>query len=322
MNVSGRVLTLFGVLGLAGFLSGPAGGLMTDDPPQRNVPLLRRLPNYHPLPGSAIGVLVGSAGAVMATEGRSGSPNALAFSSGGGSYRWVYVPVEGKPSIGTLMIPVGEKPGTLRPFDNLSLATPETVRRFGVAGLYTLARVEVNGGLGSPATDRIVATKIEPLDGTAAYPIKVAEVVRHFEAAADELLKADGSRQQIEAGMDRAAETAGQKRAPATRRAVITPYITWESDKEHLRLEFRVEIIEGELQPGRGTVSVGPGPTRPPLSTGTPHGKVFGVEVEIDFTVDRHGKEVSHRLRAPKPFEKKLPPPQRQYIPGASRPEP
>jgi hypothetical protein len=309
MNAGEWVLTLFGILGLAGFFNASVGGLMTEDPPLRNEPYLRRQPHYQPLPGSAIGVLVGSARGVMATEGRSGAPDALAFSSGGGSYRWVYVPVEGKPSIGRLMIPVGGKPGTLRPFDNLSLATPETLRHFGVASLYTLARVEVNGGLGSPVVDRFVATKIEPLEGTPGYPIKVAEVIHRLKAAADEVMKTEGARRQIETGMDRAAELAGQKRVPGTRRASITPYVTWESDKEQLRVEFRVEIIEGELQPGQGTVPRGPGLGRPPVYAGTPHGKVFGVELEVVFTVDLRGKEVSRQMPAPKPFVKDLPPP-------------
>src|SRR5262249_38557648 len=53
------------------------------------------IPNrqYQSLPGKVVGVLVSDVAAMMGQEGRGGPPDAMAFSSGGNSYRWVYVPV-------------------------------------------------------------------------------------------------------------------------------------------------------------------------------------------------------------------------------------
>src|SRR5262249_33596999 len=46
------------------------------------------------LKGKAVGVLVSDVRAVMAQEGRGGPPDAVGFSAGGNSYRWIYVPTQ------------------------------------------------------------------------------------------------------------------------------------------------------------------------------------------------------------------------------------
>src|SRR5690242_16528249 len=122
-----------------------------DDTRDPTDPFPRR--QFQPLPGKVVGVLVAGGQDVMAREGRKGPANALCLGTGPGSYHWLYVPVDKKPIIGGLNIPVGDKGQSIKLFKNLSPANPRTVARWGVTGPYTLVEVEVNGGLGSPARE-------------------------------------------------------------------------------------------------------------------------------------------------------------------------
>ena len=94
-----------------------------------------------PLPGKIMAVLLPDGQAILNLEGRSGPANQLHMATGynGSSYRWVYVQVKERPMIGSLNLPVGDK-GEKKRFDNLSLATPETVKQFGIKGRYAVGR--------------------------------------------------------------------------------------------------------------------------------------------------------------------------------------
>src|SRR5262249_52724900 len=48
--------------------------------------------NHQVLKGTAIGILLTDGQPVLGNEGRSGPSDQLVFATGGGSYRWVYVP--------------------------------------------------------------------------------------------------------------------------------------------------------------------------------------------------------------------------------------
>src|SRR5438309_117463 len=87
---------------------------------------------YQPLPGSAIGVLVSDVGPFMASEGRSSRADALGFSAGGYSYRWVYVPDNTSPAIRNLTIKLGKKGERSKAYPALSMATPGAVRAWGI----------------------------------------------------------------------------------------------------------------------------------------------------------------------------------------------
>src|SRR2546429_263524 len=86
---------------------------------------------YLPLGAKAVGVLVADADPVILLEGRRGPPDQLCFSTGGGSFRWVYVPAERNATVGRLMIPVGTQ-GERKLFENLNMATLATTKRWDV----------------------------------------------------------------------------------------------------------------------------------------------------------------------------------------------
>src|SRR5262245_1595882 len=117
------------------------------------------IPNrkFQALPGKAIGILVSEAEPVLNAEGRTGPKNQLCYAQSGCSYRWVYVPAQNKPMLPSLDLPIGEK-GERKRFENLSLASPETVQPFGIRAKYALMEVEVNSGQGCPPGDSFVAT--------------------------------------------------------------------------------------------------------------------------------------------------------------------
>jgi len=287
-----------------------------------------KVPEFHPLPATAVGLLVGDARGLLAEEGRSGPPDALCFSSGGGNYRWVYIPVPENPTIDTLSLPVGEKGEASQKFDRLSMATRQTVKPFRVTELCTLIRVEVNGGRGSPATDRFVATKLEVLDGTAEYPIHVAAEIEKLKTRAHNILAEEGHRSAIENGMTKAEAKAAKGQKPSGKRETTEIiYVTWEPRSERLLVEVHTRISDGFLRPGRGTEPVRKGqpgaPRNPPLpGPATLHGTLFGVETGVVFEVDKAGHEVSHRVLPVQPFVKELPPLKSSVESRSPRPRP
>jgi hypothetical protein len=119
---------------------------------------------HEPLKGTAVGILLYDAQPVLHSEGRSGPADQLCFSTGGNSYRWVYVPATEKPRITNLRVPVGDKENAqFVVFPALDMASPRNVAPWGITSHYTLVEVEVNNGLGSPKNDSFVATKMKSL---------------------------------------------------------------------------------------------------------------------------------------------------------------
>src|SRR5262249_61641281 len=60
---------------------------------------------------------------------------------------------------------------------SLSMASPQTVKQWDIAVPYALVEVEVNDGLGAPADQAFVATKMKRLDGTKEFPLQLADVL-------------------------------------------------------------------------------------------------------------------------------------------------
>ncbi len=199
-----------------------------------------------PLPGKIVAILLPDAQPVLSLEGRSGPANQLCIGYNGSSYRWVYVQVKERPMIGSLNLPVGDK-GEKKRFDSLSLATPETVKQFGIKGRYALVEVEVNGGLGSPADDSFVATKMRQLDDTKEFPFKLDDVIANVRQQYEQRVK-DQVRE-IDSGMAKAASGAiKDHKATGPRERAAVMFVTWLPEAKRLRVHFRTTISDGEYQ--------------------------------------------------------------------------
>ncbi|HEY8503369.1 MAG TPA: hypothetical protein VIL46_02225 [Gemmataceae bacterium] len=274
---------------------------------------------HPPLPGKAVGVLLADAQPVLNAEGRSGPPDQLCFGRGGASYRWVYVSApEGRPTIGTLRLPVAD--GSTRAFDNLSMASPAAVKHWEIAAPYALVEVEVNAGLGSPAGDAFVATKMKQLDGTDEYPLKVAEVVAELRKRYDGYLSEQGAT--IDTALNGAARKAlkGAKlTGPRERRTLM--FLSWLPGQERLLVRFRTRVTDGAYRYANGIkIDLGvarprPGPARggdadpPKLPHGLRYGTLFGVELGMYYQVDKTGKLVRARPLSVEPFQEEIPEP-------------
>src|SRR5262249_44554847 len=88
---------------------------------------------YAVLEGKAVGLLVSDVRAFMAFDGRGGPADAMGFSTGGNSYRWIYVPTPDvkNPLIRDLNVEVGEKANDKRKkYPALGMANEKEVKRW------------------------------------------------------------------------------------------------------------------------------------------------------------------------------------------------
>lgn len=298
---------------LSSFAATAACGAPEDPVSEVSIPTRK----FQPLPGKAIGVLVSDPKAIMAREGRTGPSDALAFSRGGDSYRWVYVTVKEKPGLGTLLIAVGEKGDKMKEFHNLSLATLPTVWHFGITQPYSLVEVEVNGGLGSPADESFVATQMEVLDGTEKFSLKVTEVLdqsrRRYQAYLDKEQK------DIETALKEAQKKAlGERRPTGPRETSQLVYLTWLPETQQLRVTFQTQVSDGAYSYAQGVEParkngprphVGPDSANPPQGQGVRFGIMFGVELGMTYDVAKTGTLQRSRPQALRVFSKEIPPP-------------
>jgi hypothetical protein len=285
---------------------------------------------YQSLSGKVVGVLVGDVRAKMGHEGRSGPPDAMGFSAGGNSYRWVYVPVAERPLITNLRVHVGEKGDRTQVFPSLSMANPQTVAAWGVAGPFALVEVEVNGGQGAPAEEGFVATKMTRLDRNARYPLDLPRVVEQLQKRYA-TWKADHSRE-LDAAMAAAQRKTLKDRKPTgPRETTELFYITWLPESERVSVRFRTTVTDGAYQFGGGgpfdrprPLPLPPAPVppirrgaaRPPALQPPPpprefpqvrFGTTFGIEYGLAYEVNKEGNVVKTLTLAPESFQKELP---------------
>lgn len=292
---------------------------------------------YQPLPGKVVGVLVSDVAPFMAHEGRYGPGAALGFSAGGNSYRWVYVPAEGRPLITNLSVRIGEKGDRTRTYPGLDLANPTTVKRWGITVPYALVEAEVNGGDGAPADQAFVGTNMKRLDGTREYPLKVADVIAQMRKRHQKYI------QEQKATLDKALEEArkkalGNKRATGPRQMTDLFYITWLPESKRLSVRFHTRITDGAYE-YRETGGVGPRPVPLPLppAKGKPVaaprrrpppppppfprrirvGTTFGIDFGVAYEVNKFGKVECVRTLPPESFQSTAAPP-----PGLRQPLP
>jgi len=258
---------------------------------------------YPALKGKSVGVLVGNPlDAIRAQEGGSGSADALVFSTAGGCYRWVYVPVKDNPAINNLDVCVGEKGDEKKVFTSLDMANAKNTKQWGVQDSYVLVEMEVNDKLGSPRCDDnqgFVATKMRQLDGTPEFPLKVEEVVvdlrkRYKEHLADQ-------EKTIAAVLAKACKDAIKDAKPnGPRQREETMYVTWLPDKECLVVRFRTTITDGAYTIAGRNIHHETG------KVGSRVGTSFGIEFGQGYEVSKTGK-TTRVLKLPiQSFTKKI----------------
>src|SRR5262249_34097038 len=151
---------------------------------------------------------------------------------------WVYVPVERRPLIGGMRLRVGPEGQKLKRFDSLSLASPATVKRWGITQPVTLVEAEVNGGVGGPADECFVATGFRVVEGTRDYPLRTSTVLAALRKQHQDFVRDQ------QAALERFFREANQalaKDVKATGKAEKTEllYATWLPETRRLRAVFR-----------------------------------------------------------------------------------
>jgi hypothetical protein len=267
---------------------------------------LNHRPEYHPLPGKTIGVLVGSPCTYQ--EGRFGS--FVGLSSGEGSYRdiWLRCPANDPDALKRLDFSVGSSSGKEISFGPVRLASVGQIRELGGRNDYNLVEVEVNDGRGSAAYERFLASKIRFLDGSREFPLRVERVL------SDLTKQAKAQRQEkvgeVEKTLAKAArEALGDKRPSEPLSENHFLYVTWLPVKEQLRAIFKRDIISGphshydtyERRPNDDP--------RKPQKVSTPCGPFFGVEIIQEYTADKTGTAITSAPLQLKSFTGKVPAP-------------
>ncbi len=310
-------ISLFAILTLAltgsGILAVPA----PIDPKNNIITRADFVPyrKHLPLPGKIIAVLLTDGQPILSTEGRSGPTDQLCIGYNAGSYRWVYVPVVDNATMQNLRIALPE--GKSQVFPKLAMASPNTVKQWGVTAPYTLVEVEVNNGSGSPVEDAFVATNMKVLDGSKEFPIKIADVIADLRKEYEKHLT-EKSRD-IDAAMDDAAKKFLKDAKPTGPRAKNTlMFVTWMAETEHLQVRFLTKITDGAYRYANGIkieFAPPPLPPAPPqggiappprLPNGLKYGTEFGIEYGVAFEVNKTGKTDRIRTMEIKSFSNEL----------------
>jgi hypothetical protein len=272
--------------------------------------------------GTVIGVIASDVAAAQGREGRGGPPDAMGFSVDGSSYNWMYtVSEEANPLISGLRVKVGPNGDDTVVYPKLDMARPKTVAAWDIKAAYVLAEVEVNNGKGCPADEAFVATKIKPLDGTKAFPLKVEELVKaatvRFAADADKAVDAET--------WEKARKDAlGDRKATGPKESRDVMYVTWLSESKRLRVAFLRAATDGDYKQGGGAnvdppalpaldpPPPGAKPGRqppPPRLEGVRWGTQFGVEYGRAYEFSTAGELVAIKTLKPKATKAELPPP-------------
>jgi hypothetical protein len=290
-----------------------------DDPPSP--------PHYLPLPGKAVGLVVFDARGVLEREGRYGPADAACFARGEASYRWFYVPARGGVQGELQSFGVGEPGGKVQEFDNMVMATPRSLKPWGVVGPFALVELEVNKGQGSRAEEQFAATSLRVLDGSAQYPIRVAEAIAAVRNRHEAALRA---RKGLEEEMDKARRQALNDGRPTGPREQTTwVYATWLPSREVVRVELRTEIRDGAYSYARGIEPIGPDNPRSdvappekesPRHPGIRHGTSYGIVLGAVYEISKDGNVGPAQPRTMRSFLQKLPPPGSAAPGGAAPP--
>ena len=273
---------------------------------------------YQPRAGKVNGVAVSDVAGMMGREGRSSQADALGFSSDGGSYNWMYVPMDDAPQITNLNVKVGPKGEEVVVYSKLGMATLKRIEHWGVKSAYTLVEVEVNGGKGAPADEAFVASKMTVVEGTKALPLKVDDCVAKAKALYIDHRKDHAKL--LDAALAKASKDAlAERKATGPRENAELMHITWMTKEQVLVVTFFSTITDGAYQNGGGAEIDGidaPVPVRavakrrpPPLGRGGRWGTQFGIEFGRSYEFNSSGIALGTKTLAAEGFKKELPPP-------------
>jgi hypothetical protein len=270
--------------------------------------------HFAPLPGLAVGVLIGNAEPILHAEKRFGPGDVVVFGRDDASYRWVYVPAGPMEAGETVFMLVGPSGERTQRFTDVVPATASTLRARTVPERFALVEAEVNGGLGSPPVDSFVATKLRVLDRTPEYPLDTARTVDTAVAQCrDRLADTDAVEQAFASAMH--AEPPSVREG--TRRETLTARVTWLPERERLRVECLFRVTSGEYRYGRGVARQGDQTVGD--QSGIRYGRLVGITVTIAFEADKTGRIEAAGGTSPQPFTLDLPPPGGAF--GPQRPD-
>jgi len=255
---------------------------------------------YQSLPARAVGLLVVDAGAVLAAERRSGPSGAVLFARDGASYRWFYLPAIADEQGDSITVTVG--PGEERKFANVVLATEKSLALRNVPAGYAAVDVEVNGGLGSPAADRFVATELRVLDDGVKVPSGLDSLVREALERC-RTLPAEAGAEDV---LDSLRRTTFSEGASIDRETNLVPRVTWLSQTSEVRVDCQVELVGQQSRDDIGTVPVER--FAPQRSASLRHGKRLSVSIGATYMISPTG-ELSEESRSKLKSSVTMPPP-------------
>jgi hypothetical protein len=224
--------------------------------------------DHKSLKGKVIGVVASEVAPFMGHEGRSGPPDAMAFSVNGESYRWMYVPAKDKAIITNLQVEIGEVAGAkTKTYPLLNMANASEVARWGIKVPYALVEVEVNDGEGAPPGEGFVATNMKRLDAGAKYKLDVNKALEMVRARHEKDLKAQEKK--ITAGIEATAKKVlKDEKLTGPRETKSVMYLTWLPKRDVLRVAFWTTVSDGAFRFVEG------GAMPRPLPLPVPPGKV------------------------------------------------
>lgn len=284
--------------------------------------------------GTVVGVLVADAVKVMGRDGRGSQADAIAFSRDGGSYNWLYVPVTDGAQITNFKIKTGELGDGTATYPMLSMASPKTTAGWGLTAPFTLVEVTVNDGKGAPADEAFVATSVKVVEGSKAYPLVAADVVK---AAQTEYAKhVEGMKKELADVMAKSQKDAlGDEKPTGPVKDEQIVHVTWLPADEQLAVTFLTKRTDGAWKKGKGGANLDDGlkdppplpvkpgggaqiaPPPPPDFSDVIWGTGFGVEFGRTYVYSKEGKLVKTVTLTPKAFKTEVPPP-----PAVGRPFP
>ncbi len=339
------LLAILGACATIPLLAAPVPKDTITDSPVKSRAELVPFRKFQHIPGKAIGVLVSDVAPVMGADGRSGPPDAIAFSRNGQSYRWMYVVDNDKPIIQNLRVEVGEKANAERVnYPALGMANAKHVQRWKINRKYALVDMEVNDGAGSPPTEGFVATKMTMLDGTKGYGLIVEDAIAdarkrfaEYQTTEKKILDEAMAKSQKEA--------LGDKKTTGPRKSEELMVLTWNDTTSRLEVALVNRISDGAFKtitigdgerrpfplppppapPEKGLalpppqIAPPPPPPPPPFKREVTTGTGFGIDFARVYEYSTDGKLVATRTLAPIGYKNEL-----QMPPGANidRPRP